>query len=501
MDKQITVTVNGRVVQAVSGQTLSEIISGEKPCGGHGRCGKCRVTVTGEVSPPADSELSLLSSGELARGVRLACITRALGDCVVTAESPKEGMQIVSDGALPPLELSPAFERFGVAVDIGTTTVAARLYDGQGILLADAACANPQSRWGADVISRVEAALGGKGRELALSVRGALDGIIKELCGTAGIGSGEIDGAVITGNTVMLSLLTEESAEPFSHAPFEVKRVFGETLRADELELTCLSHDTQIYIPPCISAFVGADITCAILASQMCEQDTSMLADIGTNGEIALWHNGNLTVCSTAAGPAFEGVGISAGMRGVEGAIDRVNVENGKLVSHVIGEATPVGICGSGLVDAAACMLELDIIDENGYLEDGELVIGPPVSLTQNDIRMLQLAKGSVCAGIMTLMDGEKISADRIPALYVAGGFGSYLNKENAAKIGLIPRGLSESVITVGNVALSGASVLLLDSTARNTAHRLAKSATAIELSTNPTFFENYIEAMLLKEM
>jgi len=501
MNKTVAVAVNGKTVYVEAGMTLSEIIKGEKPCGGHGRCGKCRVKVSGAVSEPTEGEKSLLSPEELAEGVRLACLTRVIGDCRVTAVSHSGEMQIVTDGILPHFRLAPGFRHYGVAVDIGTTTVAARLYDVKGSLLAHTAASNPQGQWGADVISRVEAALGGMAKELSLSVRAALVSIIEELCSAAGIGAEEIDGAVITGNTVMLTLLTEESAEPFSRAPFDVKRLFGETLRAEELSLSCLRGETPVYIPPCISAFVGADITSAVLATGLCENSTAMLADIGTNGEVALWHNGALTVCSTAAGPAFEGVGISSGMRGAVGAVDRVTVSDGRITAHVIGDAAPLGICGSGLIDSAACMLELGIIDENGYLESGEQTIVPPVSLTQNDIRMLQLAKGAVCAGIMTLTDRKKITAADIPSFYLAGGFGSYLSVENAAKIGLFPRALSDSVITVGNAALSGASLLLLDSGRRKTAHELASSAVTLELSTDPVFFENYVKAMLLKKM
>lgn len=178
--------------------------------------------------------------------------------------------------------------------------------------------------------------------------------------------------------------------------------------------LTCLHPATPVYLPPCISAFVGADITCAILATQLCEGNTALLAGIGTNGEMALWHDGKLTVCSTAAGPAFDGVGISMGMRGADGAIDKVTLSEGALQAHILGNGPPVGICGSGLVDAVACLLENGILDESGCLEDDSVVIADPVALIPKDIRMLQLAKSAICAGLVTLIDDAKISPPKL---------------------------------------------------------------------------------------
>ena len=333
----ITVTVNGTRKTAPAGSLLSDILHGEKPCGGHGKCGKCRVIARGQLSPLTDAERRILSVDEIDSGVRFACLTYATGDCEIESCSQAASARIVTEGALPIVSLDPLFSRYGVAIDIGTTTLAARLYDTQGTLLSEASDLNPQAKWGADVVSRIEAALDGKDEALARSIRKALTDTLSVLAHKANIRAEEIDGVVITGNTVMLSLLTEDSVEPFSHAPFAVSRFFGETITADDLTLTCLAPATPVYLPPCISAFVGADITCAMLATQLCEGNTALLADIGTNGEMALWHDGKLTVCSTAAGPAFEGVGISMGMRGADGAIDKVTLSEGTLQAHILG--------------------------------------------------------------------------------------------------------------------------------------------------------------------
>lgn len=499
MNKQITVIVNGTPLLTVAGTSLSEIVNGEKPCGGHGKCGKCRVIARGELSDPTDAEIDLLTADELSGGIRLACMTYALGDCEITTLSHEKSLQIVTDGVLPEIEIDPAFEKYGVAIDIGTTTLAAGLYDTDGRLLCVTSCLNPQQKWGADVISRIEAALDGKSSELSKAIKRALDDVISGLAAEAGIVAKEIDGVVITGNTVMLSLLTEQSVEPFSHAPFDAERLFGESLTARELELSCLEPEATVYLSPCISAFVGADTTCAILATQLCEGDTAMLADIGTNGEIGLWHKGRLTVCSTAAGPAFEGVGISMGMRGADGAIDKVSIENGRLKAHVMGDGEPMGICGSGLVDAVACMLDLEIVDDSGYLEEDEYVLRSPVCLTPKDIRMLQLAKSAICAGLVTLIRTEGADVQDISVLYVAGGFGNYLNKDSAARIGLLPKDLAKKSKAVGNAALAGASMILLNDGMKEKAVKLARLAKTVDLSTSPAFSEQYMAGMMLE--
>ena len=495
-NKKITVTVNGNAVSALAGATLSEIIKGEKPCGGHGKCGKCKVVAMGALSDVSDAEREHLTEEELACGVRLACLTVALGDCLVLDVSDNRKAQIMTDGVLAEFEAAPSFSNYGVALDIGTTTIAAQLYDKEGNSLSKAACLNPQSEWGADVISRIEAALDGKAQLLAESVRKAIDSIISELAASAGIDKKLIGEAVITGNTVMLCLLTGESVEPLSHAPFEAKRLFGENIVASELGLSSLAPYVSVYLPSCIAAFVGADTSCAIIASGLCGQKSTLLADIGTNGEMAVWNKNELLVCSTAAGPAFEGVGISMGMRGAVGAIDKVSVVNGRLFAHVIGENEPKGICGSGLVDAVACMLDTEELDETGFLEDEPYIVSGSVELTQNDIRMVQLAKSAICAGILTLAETGGISLSDIEEAYIAGGFGNYLNTANAEKIGLLPSGTASKTKAVGNAALGGASMLLLAPKLRAECEALSKNAKVVELSTNKIFSDRYIEGM-----
>lgn len=495
-----TITINGNATTTDTPVLLSGLLAPthtvEMPCGGRKSCGKCKVIARGELSPLSDTEIKHLSESEIANGIRLACCTTVLGDCEVVTALKTEST-INTDGELPPMELSPAFTKYGVAIDIGTTTLAARLYNTKGELLAIDSELNPQKGFGADVISRIEAALDGKSRELATAIREGLDGIIRNLAEKSGISAFEIDGAVITGNTVMLHLLTETSPEPLSHAPFKAERLFGETVTAASLSLTALTPDTAVYLPRCAEAFVGADITTAMLASGITDSTApSLLVDIGTNGEMALVRDGKILLCSTAAGPAFEGAGLSMGMNGKMGAIDKVTVEDGKLSVHTIGDSEPIGICGSGVVDAVAALLETEELDETGCLDDDEAVISAPVVLTQGDIRMIQLAKSAIHAGMRTLLHYASLDCDGISRLYVAGGFGSYLDIGNAGKIGLIPEELVRKVKVIGNAALTGASMLLLNTELRAVTERTVLGSEIVTLSSNPVFTEEYMERM-----
>ena len=518
------ITVNGESRPAQTGVCLGDILRGQgeidMPCAGNGRCGKCRVRVSGEVSGPDETERRLLSEEEIRNGIRLACRVRVLGPCRAELAERREAEILLDGGSRDRAEAEKRkagesaemdrtkkrgtdpsrralFRRYGAAVDVGTTTLAAVLY-GENGELARSGAENPQTAFGADVISRIGKSLSGEGKLLAGSVRDGIGKLLLKLSGKAGIPVRELDALVITGNTAMLYLLTQRDPDALSHAPFEADWLGNEWLSGKDLGLPC--EEAKVYLPPCISAFVGADITTAILASGLCRKGSGrMLADIGTNGEIALWKDGKLTCCSTAAGPAFEGAGLSMGMRGEEGAVSHVCLKNGQMHAEVIGNAAPAGICGSGVIDAVRCLLESGQMDETGYLEDGDAVIAGDVKLTQQDIRMVELAKSAVCAGMKTMLHCAGMKTEDLKELLVAGGFGNYLRLDSAVKIGLILP-LPENRITVcGNAALQGACLLLQDETLRGEAERLAACAHTVSLAADPYFQECYMEGMLFE--
>jgi uncharacterized 2Fe-2S/4Fe-4S cluster protein (DUF4445 family) len=254
-------------------------------------------------------------------------------------------------------------------------------------------------------------------------------------------------------------------------------------------------------LAPCISAYVGADITTAILASDMEKDSCSLLIDVGTNGEMAIWKDGRFACCSTAAGPAFEGAGISQGTMAIQGAISEVWVENGTVKYKTIGDATPVGVCGTGLLDAVACMLDLEVIDPSGYLEEDWEIGNSGIFITAEDVRQVQLAKAAICAGIETLADTCGVGCDQIEKVYLAGGFGSYLRPESCGKIGMIPEVLVDKIQVIGNGAGIGASMILQSTECLSHAERIAADAESVELSASEVFMDKYMERMFFGDL
>ncbi len=472
----------------------------DMPCGGQGRCGKCRVWASGRLSPPDSSERGALREEELREGFRLACRCRILGDAQLRPAYRAAVSQICASGAgetSGPVE-DPLFHALGAAVDIGTTTLAAQLYGRSG-LLGSAAAPNPQRTYGADVISRIGRAMAGDGPALAGCIRRAVSALLEQMCRAAGRDIRELDGLAITGNTAMLHLLTGTDPAPLAAAPFQARELFGKTVPAGALELPC-PPDTPVYLPRCVSAFVGGDITTALLASGICGQRASaLLMDIGTNGEIALWHKGELLCCSTAAGPAFEGAGLSQGMQGAPGAIDHVCAADGALLVHTIGDRPAVGICGSGAIDAVAALLAMGALDETGCFtgEEDEYPLTEQVRFTQQDIRQIQLAKSAIRAGTEALLHRAGVSPEELSQAAVAGGFGSYVDLGSAAAIGLVHRELVERCRVLGNAALAGAAMLLRRGALAEESEALARRAKTLDLAADPYFMEQYVEQML----
>ncbi|MDO5445284.1 MAG: ASKHA domain-containing protein [Eubacteriales bacterium] len=456
-----------------------------QPCGGRGVCGKCAVEVSGCISEPDIQEQKL--------GVRLACRTVLFGDAAVVLPNSGDMQQIETGGSVKTETVDPLGSGFGVAIDIGTTTVAAKLLNlASGREISSAARINPQTSVASDVMGRIGAALSGELESLKKLIADALSEMLAELCAGAGIRQEEISCLVVTGNTTMLYLLTGKNPEALSHFPFEADCLFG-------YETDFLGYRT--YLPACMNAFVGADITCAVLASGMTNRaETSLLCDIGTNGEIALWKDGTLYVTSTAAGPAFEGAGISCGCGSIPGAIDRVSLEDGMVTVHTIGDAPAVGLCGSGLIDTIACFLKTGGIDETGAVDEDFLPLSNGVVLMPKDVRSVQLAKAAIAAGIITLMENAGVQTEEISTLYIAGGFGSHLNVESAAAIGLIPEALSDRVSVIGNGALTGAEQMLLNKGMIQDGERIVQLSRHINLGGNPQFNNNYMEQMLFPE-
>ncbi len=399
---------------------------------------------------------------------------------------------------------------YGAAVDIGTTTLAAYLVDlTTGEEVAVTSALNPQKAWGDDVITRADHAKAGGLEALQAAVASEIDGMIGRLCHTAGVDRSSIAHVVVAGNTVMMHLFAGVSPEHIAQAPFTPAFTSAMELPAAALGLH-LHPNAAVTMLPCVSGYVGADTVAGLLAAGMNEQfEPSLLIDIGTNGEIALAAAGKLFACSTAAGPAFEGAHIRCGMGGVAGAINTAVVEDGIRFTTIGGEPAR-GICGSGLLDLVAGLLDAGVIDETGRLErnnapgwvsfDEEGIVIDSVSgvkLTARDIREVQLAKAAVAAGIDVLLAEAGIGVEDVKTIYLAGGFGSYLDKRSAGRIGLIPLALADKAVAIGNSSGAGAKAVLLSTEAMEEAKRLAKAIRYIELSARQDFQQAFIEKML----
>lgn len=495
-----------RILCAERGMSLAALLHAghmalDAPCGGRGTCGKCQVQAVGSLSAPEEAEQRLLGPERLAAGYRLACRARVLGSAEVTLPLATSA-QVLQAGQAPHTDYA-LYRRWGAAIDIGTTTLAAHLYGPEG-LVAMASAKNPQAEFGADVMTRIGRALEGEQTALTASLRRGLSALLGELIAGPNLLPSQIEAMVVTGNTTMLHFLAAEDTASLSRAPFAPRRLFGEDAWAGEW-LEGFSGPTSLYLPPCIAAFVGADITTALLASGMTQKsETALLVDLGTNGEIALWNGSRLWCSSTAAGPAFEGGGISQGCYGVAGAIDRVWWQDGAIRTRTLGGLPPTGICGSGILDAVAVLRQLGLVEETGAMEapDGSdaIALAPGVSFTAQDVRQVQLAKGSVRAGVDTLLQTAGLRPEEVDTLYIAGGFGNYLHLESAVAIGLFPKALARGTQLLGNAALAGAAQILQDGRCKETVQAIAKQAAAVELSGNPVFFANYMEGMLLQE-
>ncbi len=506
-----------------SGGRLSDLLreagySVPMPCGGCGRCGKCRVRAEGRISPVTVQERLLLTAEELASGVRLACETEVLGDAAVFLPKASK-FEAISAGILPDF-VPDGGAGLGLAVDIGTTTLAAYLWDlGEGRLLSSGTAPNPQAAFGADVMTRLGASRDGHASDLAKAVRTAICALADRIGEEAGLRERvdfpgkTIKKAVFVGNTAMLCLLTEGNASKLCASPFLPESLFGETAPAASLGLTGLLREAEVYLGRCVSAFVGADITAAMLASRLDEaKRPALLMDIGTNGEMALAGEGKLRVCSTAAGPAFEGAGIYCGTQAVPGAVSGVVFREGGFSVRTVAGAAPCGLCGSGLIDAAAAMLAAGILDETGRI-DGEraaslgvlteaegvpaVVLKDKIVLTQKDLRSFQLAKAAVCAGAETLLHHAGLRAEDLSEILLAGGFGSFLPVGSASATGLLPAGCEKKARAVGNAAGSGASMMLLSAEERRRAEEIASAAATIDLSSDAFFMDRYVEDML----
>lgn len=503
-----------------AGKRLSDFLNEQgyafsAPCGGRGVCKKCRVRViAGTFLSVKAPELAAETDTE---GYLLACqaLCPLQGAEIALPDHSGDGLTAYS------AELSPNSQKnsgiLGVALDIGTTTLAAALVDCESSqILATASCLNPQQSFGADVISRISACKNGHLQELQNTILHAAANLIAQLREQSGK-SARLSALAVSGNTTMLHLFCGISPEGMGAYPFipaftEMKELSGASLGLDV---------EKVIVLPSASAFIGSDIVSGILVSRLTElEKPSVLMDIGTNGEMVLCTGARddhrLITASTAAGPALEGASISCGMGGIAGAVSKVLPYKADcpLTFRTIGDAPAQGICGCGLIDLTAYLLDAELLDETGYLEEDPFYLSgaqqidaqtlpvhqTPVSLTQKDIREFQLAKSAIRAGFEALIDRAGLTAADIGDILIAGGIGYYWDAENAAKTGILPREALPAVKAIGNSSLAGAVQCLTDPSGVQKMTELARACESFELNTSSVFNEAFIEHMMFPE-
>ena len=428
-----------------------------------------------------------------------------------------------------PADFSPDknLSGFGVAFDIGTTTVVGILRDLKaGKQIGIKAKTNPQNQFGMDVISRITFS-GEKQDNLDIlrnKIIDALNEIIEELCVEHGLSEEEITSVVVGGNTTMSHIFSGYSPLSLAFSPFTPQYTGSVTLNQKESQLN-VNPKAKIKVLPGIAGHVGGDITSGIVATRfLSSNDLTLFIDIGTNGEIVLTDGDRSYACSTAAGPAFEGAAIEFGMRATKGAIEKAEIRDGEVYFKTIGSCEPMGICGSGLIDIIAEMKKVGLIEKTGKLLNNEKAVkkgidpslaerlisdgktskfilvykenGEDIVITQKDIREVQLAKGAIEAGITIMLNELEKSVDDIDRIIVAGAFGNYIDKESAKEIGLLPDVDVNKIVFAGNAAGTGVSMALASDRETELAESIPEKIKHIELAQNEDFQNIYLNAM-----
>ena len=515
--KHISIHEGATIVEAAgqAGIILNSV------CGGRGTCRKCQVYVE-----PDNRKV-------------LACQYRVESDLAVTIPPGSRFFEqrILAEGVDAPCKISPdVYKKYsqassdtilGVAVDLGTTTVVAKLIDmATGQCLATEAALNPQTRFGDDVVSRIAyAETEEKAAELHKTIVDCLNGLTEKLCRSLDSETDEIYEVCIVGNTTMNHVFLELPLEQLGRAPYEAFSLDAHDLPGADSALN-INPEGNVHTVENIAGFVGSDTTAVALATDMASAEKmTLIVDIGTNGELVLGTKGKLYAASCAAGPAFEGARISQGSRAVDGAIEAVVVNDDDIYLDVVGGAAPRSICGSGLIDAVAVLLELGVVDRTGrFAERAKLGQLPPaivsrvveyndqpafcltspdsedeqpVLLTQRDVRETQLAKAAIGAGIKLLQQKIGLDDPDIEQILLAGAFGNYIRVQSALRIGLLPAVRPERIHFVGNAASSGARMILVSRACREQAGELARRIEYVEIAHQPNFHDVFADSLL----
>lgn len=503
MEKTVTIQPDGR--------NLMEILAGqfyELPsfCAGRGTCGKCKVRVLQEGAESTELACQYVPKKE--------CQVVLPEDSSFQIETWRAERQIAEYN-------EKESRNRQIVIDIGTTTLAMLLLDAQGEVLSDWTGLNPQRKYGADVISRIEKAGRGQKQELTNSIRREILAGMTALCstdsGTETNGQTTVSRVVIAGNTAMQHLFAGYPVDGLGSYPFQPYRteLISGTLTEFYPALPGPLGMAEYVLMPCISAFVGGDIMAGMLEAEQQEAAETLreenyrrgkwlLLDVGTNGEMVLYSDGIYFTASTAAGPVFEGGNISWGTGSIAGAIDHVWAEEGELRFTTIGGKAPVGICGTGLIESMAALRQIGILDRDGllkgYTEKGYVLArnraGEMITITQEDVRQFQLAKAAIRTGIEILCKTAGIGVQKLDRVYLAGGFGTRLDTAKSCEIGLLPRIVRKKCQAIGNTSLKGCRIYCMEERAGEILKEMQEKSRNVTLALEESFQKQYLEYM-----
>ena len=462
MNEQVKVTVNGKVVLAKAGTTLSDILDIEKPCGGHGKCGKCKVKVNGKDT--------------------LACQYIIEADIEVETY---EKTEIVSETGTD--ESGRLTENLCLALDIGTTTLALALVSlDEKKVVKVVTATNPQRMFGADVITRIDYCQKNSVKELHNSLINEINRMIAEL----GV---SVDTMYVSANVTMLHTFFGVDCTSIGIAPYTPAFLEGEKETAKTIGIKGVKAVVSL---PSVASFVGADIVAGLYCIGMPEDGKyNLLIDLGTNAEVVLYSNKSGVATAAAAGPCFEGANISCGMSATKGAIYSFELNYGHSKYKTIADEKPTGICGTGLIDIISELVKNEIIDETGYMDE-DYMLSDGVYLSCEDVRQYQLAKSAVYSAILSLMKTDGVGFEDISKMYISGGFSARINIANAVNSGLLPKELAGKTIALNNSSLQGTVKYACDG---GDIDRFANIIKYVDLSSNPYFSNLFMENMMFE--
>jgi uncharacterized 2Fe-2S/4Fe-4S cluster protein (DUF4445 family) len=526
-------------------------------CGGVASCGKCIVKIqqfNENLNPVTEEEEKYLDPEMIMQGYRLACCAIIHGrvSLLVPKESRTGSQRLQTEGLNTPVKLDPLVTIqkndenpdyilydgikigelpentgvYGFAVDIGSTKLAGYLVDlTTGRVREVESMMNPQIAFGEDIISRLTYAMKDKESQKIIqeSVLGGIRGMLGNVCARENISTEEVYDIVFVGNSVMQHFLLNIDPNPLARSPFMPRNLAHRDLSSRSLGLGNVNG--RVYVPPLVAGFIGADCVAAVLATGVHKTDSpSFMIDIGTNTEIVLGSKEGMVAASCASGPAFEGAHIKDGMRAATGAIESVWIDPDSLDPDykTIEDTPPVGICGSGIIDILAEMLKVGIMDTSGKIRtelahprigkkgnvsqyvvawSHESASNKDIVITQRDVRELQKGKAAMFSGASILMGKMNLSPKEVSKVFMAGAFGTYIERESAIRIGMIPEFHLGSIEQVGNAAGMGARMALISKTSRREIQELRDMIQYVELATDPEYQKAYLGAMMFPHM